>query len=1616
MKYFNYKILLFFMALALAIPPAWAETETVCSRTTTNSYVPVCLEAINNSNRKWNTTQMIYPAATFTQMTAGSKIKSITFYVEDGTWYTIQATISSSTFEVRMGEVSATTVTSDGLQNRSLLDASCQVYNATPTISSDSKEMTFTLTGDGYTWNGGNLAIELYVATNNGNNQSNLPWKVAAATAGSSGYSTYNTRNSAYVTDANIAALPQMTITYESSSTTPTITVDPANVNISDETGDNKSASLTATVSPSGSVSSTVTGDWTWENSTATYNGKALHATGSVKFSADNAEDVTANLDYLYTGPLYILGWINSNGWGYDNYVEMTRDEDTGLYTARVTTVANTDNNDGYAYISFSKRVGTSWDYIKNYRFVPESTNNWWFEDPTLGTDHNGEYWPLDFNPDHVDGQAIKLPVDMYDITINPEDNTFMIKRVEQYQVTVTPDGGTINFGNANYVDNGTTVKTIYVKNTGLQPVTPTLSALEAPFTTDYTAAELQPGESVAIYITFAPTEETTYNGTATLSFGHDIADRTFTLTGQGIKYGENDHSAIYDKTYEWTDDNGTPHVSNLLETATDANQIIAMLRKIYMTPEIPGNKYRGYTEAGALESLTVDGHDAYKVNYSAVGQLNSDQQYTDTYGWNIPTEKPIDSMTMGSSTYYYMDPTEYEPNEEGLTLVMIEIKDGANNSGVSDYYSFGSSGKTLKEKVADNFKSARIITTYKKSGSGEEAGTLFKIDADKLNRFFFLAKGQLRLIDHSESYNEGGVWTSSNIVPYPSLKGSTFTDNSFNSSSGGAVLAPFEHMFEEFSPNQAVSSTSAMTDVYQDLVNMASYEVIHDCVSIPFVGGNHEFNMYGVDSQSEDCQDVRDMMFFVPDYRMKYWAVDQYSFGDATRDPNSVEKFVNYNQDHRPTLGLYVIRQNEITGEQKNDNAYELHLSWESNLLDFLPGDEGQYFLYRVITDANGNKTYEPVVQVDENGDTILVNGKPVIVTLDPNTTTYTDYVALQETGQMVTYAVQGQDATQFLSLQMSNEESYIIPGLDKSELLTLSPKFDHYSRFDPDTEANYYANQLKVTNNVGTNVKGKYLGNGAVFTFYRIPNNDDENKVIIATATSNGNGTLTIAMQNQNREGKYNRKGLDWIKMNNPSTVSYTGTGDDAVTFSNFTLYDNFCESVIGNNHPGMYAYQVELAASQNIDDTEGSAAHSNKIGVTIHKTALEVESYTMDQVDGDTKHTLEIPVRTADVDVKYSSKTEILRYDAYRWNGGLDAKAYPEVKEILDFEVSAFDPATGEVDEEDVAPTGIAGNQATYYTIAMNDDYTGRVNVDQTMTQGAKARFEDTYATQNPGLYTYAPVVETFTTRGDYNTYGAELAETGVASFGVEVASSVMSSKGYNAVWEKDGKKYCHYTVTLRVTPLNMPEDYDLYMVRAWRKVAPTLLSEQEFSDQVDPNGKLDRSYRLTEDGEYMMEEVYFTDFSKLNYQNRPLGVSEIEKGTPMTDEVRATFGAQKLAESAGEAGCITELPMNFIVRAYYTRSANTSSQSANAPRRIDSRDKADEKYFIAEATLPYTLNTGNTPTSVNNVAVDRVVTGVTYYNMMGQSSSQPFSGVNVKVTRYSDGTTWTTKVIK
>ena len=82
------------------------------------------------------------------------------------------------------------------------------------------------------------------------------------------------------------------------------------------------------------------------------------------------------------------------------------------------------------------------------------------------------------------------------------------------------------------------------------------------------------------------------------------------------------------------------------------------------------------------------------------------------------------------------------------------------------------------------------------------------------------------------------------------------------------------------------------------------------------------------------------------------------------------------------------------------------------------------------------------------------------------------------------------------------------------------------------------------------------------------------------------------------------------------------------------------------------------------------------------------------------------------------------------------------------------------------------------------------------------------------------------------------------------------------------------------------------------------------------------------------------------------------------------------------------------------------------SSNMRTSTASGDEASTSYEL----YPLDMASYQTPTAVVEVEGSKVVVSVKYYNPMGMESNQPFDGTNIVVTRYSDGTFSTAKVLR
>jgi hypothetical protein len=120
---------------------------------------------------------------------------------------------------------------------------------------------------------------------------------------------------------------------------------------------------------------------------------------------------------------------------------------------------------------------------------------------------------------------------------------------------------------------------------------------------------------------------------------------------------------------------------------------------------------------------------------------------------------------------------------------------------------------------------------------------------------------------------------------------------------------------------------------------------------------------------------------------------------------------------------------------------------------------------------------------------------------------------------------------------------------------------------------------------------------------------------------------------------------------------------------------------------------------------------------------------------------------------------------------------------------------------------------------------------------------------------------------------------------------------------------------------------------------------------------------------------------------------------------------TGGNERDPWSFGLPTTVQKDDVTFIIRFYYKKVVTDAQNQQNGGNGAKIGGEAEE-YFMAQTQ-------GNADAMV--VALNEFMNGivpvdVTYYNPQGMQSNRPFDGLNIVVTRYSDGSTRTTKIIR
>ena len=218
-----------------------------------------------------------------------------------------------------------------------------------------------------------------------------------------------------------------------------------------------------------------------------------------------------------------------------------------------------------------------------------------------------------------------------------------------------------------------------------------------------------------------------------------------------------------------------------------------------------------------------------------------------------------------------------------------------------------------------------------------------------------------------------------------------------------------------------------------------------------------------------------------------------------------------------------------------------------------------------------------------------------------------------------------------------------------------------------------------------------------------------------------------------------------------------------------------------------------------------------------------------------------------------------------------------------------------------------------------------------------------------------------------RSENNTYGSAMQQV-EKNGSVDFASSSKCIKS-DYTWVKDGVEYAIYNPVVDLTStLPAETGYQLYNYRLWVDY-----DDNEPAWDYDQNlqfiGKMDR---------------------------------------PLYSGTETHIGAT--GQSGQKDECAFAAPNNLeqvkLVARFYYKKTSTSTLKARPT------DK-DRLYYVVENQL--TIPMSQIVTGVEDVT-NKAVAGVMYYNLAGMQSEEPFSGVNIVVTRYTDGSISTAKVLK
>ena len=422
--------------------------------------------------------------------------------------------------------------------------------------------------------------------------------------------------------------------------------------------------------------------------------------------------------------------------------------------------------------------------------------------------------------------------------------------------------------------------------------------------------------------------------------------------------------------------------------------------------------------------------------------------------------------------------------------------------------------------------------------------------------------------------------------------------------------------------------------------------------------------------------------------------------------------------------------------------------------------------------------------------------------------------------------------------------------------------------------------------------------------------------------------------------------------------------------VRMGNLPILDQFSVVIPStNDHPNQYDYVLQL-------DNSNPVKQSSVAEVKVQHTGAVLEGYyTIDEMDNDTdpEDFLTTDMLSAEVDMNLSPTSAPYYYTINSKKNGVPATAWSNYVNVLQ--------RRGDGTYQEMNTKGSGVTNPYYGNIYPAGEF------DQVDYRDIQADAKTDYLSYVPIVWTMGVDRRWYTTDSIHNSYGAPIWQVNTGDVSIETLVYERQAKNANGDWNPTVNWYdennnacslfmiknLHATGVLPVGNV----EYEPYMFRLWVICdgLRNMTKDPDTGNAVNDPTADRTSPRLL--------------YTKYCHGANDLTLDIVKDATNWDNNV--TFGG------------LNTIKPTFLVRFYYVVKGNQKT-------RAEGDD--DHVGYVVEGQK----EGGNPATAVTELTNNSEIVSKTYVNTQGMKSDKPFDGVNIVVTRFSDGTTTVSKVVK